>query len=161
MSVAITSLPSAPDFIDALEWNIISDCVPILKPLELITTELSGEKYTTMATVIPLIRGLQYSLRNMTPTTEIGIWLQSKLVEIISRPLGILELNKIVAKSTFLDPRFKKTAFGIDENAKSTQIWITDEIALVLLRTYILKSMYHYKKTQLQTMCYAHILIKN
>lgn len=128
LSIAITNLPAAPNFLDASEWNIISECVPLLKPLELMTAELSGEKYITMSTIIPLIRGLQLSVRNLRPETNIGLWLQSKLLETISSRLGILESNKIVAKSTFLDPRFKKTAFGLEENAKNAQIWILDEI---------------------------------
>ncbi|CAH1958581.1 unnamed protein product [Acanthoscelides obtectus] len=103
LSVAITNLPTAPEFIEASEWSIISDCVPILKlELELMTT---GEKYLTMSSVIPLVRGLQFTLKNMNPETEVGVWLRSKLLDTVSRRLGVLESNKIVAKSTFLDPR--------------------------------------------------------
>jgi len=32
--------------------------------------------------------------------------------------LGILEKNKIVAKATFLNPRFKKSVIGLLENKK-------------------------------------------
>ena len=65
------------------------------------------------------MRGLQFSLKNLQPSTEVGTWLQKKLLEIVSRRLGSLETNKIVARSTFLDPRFKKTAFGQEGNAKN------------------------------------------
>lgn len=71
------------------------------------TLELSGKKYMTMSMVIPGIRGLQLTLINMRPKTDIGLWFQSRLIDTVSRRLGILESNKIVAKSTFLDPRFK------------------------------------------------------
>jgi len=33
------------------------DVIPILKPFEVKTTELSREDYTTLAMVIPLVRG--------------------------------------------------------------------------------------------------------
>ncbi|CAH0561709.1 unnamed protein product [Brassicogethes aeneus] len=108
LSVAIANLPTAPDFIDAAEWNIISEYVPLLKPLELMTTELSGEKYVTMSTVIPLTRGLQLSIRNLKPNTEMGLWLQSKLLETISKRLGILESNKIWPKAHFLTHALRK-----------------------------------------------------
>ncbi|KAJ8940715.1 hypothetical protein NQ318_009118 [Aromia moschata] len=99
LSVAITN---------ASDWSVISDCLPVLKPLELTTTELSGEKYVTMSSVIPLVRGLQHNLKTIKPVSEVGLWLQNKLIETISRRLGSLESNKIVAKTTFLDSRLRK-----------------------------------------------------
>ncbi|CAH1972682.1 unnamed protein product [Acanthoscelides obtectus] len=81
--IALTNLPSAPEPIEASEWVIISDIVPILKRLELLTVELSGEQYLTMSSVIPLIRGLQFHLRNVQPATDIGLWLQSILLDVI------------------------------------------------------------------------------
>jgi len=42
--------------------------------------------------------------------------------------LGNLERDKIVAKSTFLDPRLKKTAFGLQENADNAHKWICEEL---------------------------------
>lgn len=47
----------------------------------------------------------------------------------VSRRLGNLETNKIVAKATFLDPRFKKAGFGHDDNTKNAQQWVTDELS--------------------------------
>lgn len=66
LSVAITMLPSSLEFIGAFECGFIVD-VPLLKQLEL-TTEASIEKYVTMSLVIPLIRGLEFILRNMKLT---------------------------------------------------------------------------------------------
>lgn len=59
--VALSNLPSIPECLDASEWEIICDCIILLKPIETMTIELSGEKYTTISTIIPLIRGLQHS----------------------------------------------------------------------------------------------------
>jgi len=67
LSAAITSLPRAPNGLTALEWELIEDCIPLLKPFESMTTELSGEKYPTLSMVIPLIRGLQFTLKNIKP----------------------------------------------------------------------------------------------
>lgn len=64
LTASMSSLPRAPNCLNASEWEIISDCIKILKPFENITSELSGENYPTLSLVIPLIRGLQYMLKN-------------------------------------------------------------------------------------------------
>lgn len=135
LSAAITFLPRAPNFLTALEWELISDCLPLLKPFEIMTVELSGENYPTLSIVIPLIRGLQYTLRNKTTTTTAGDLLKKTAIDVIARRLGILECNKIVAKATFLDPRFKKAGFGLMDNANNTEKWITDEINSIMRNT--------------------------
>jgi hypothetical protein len=42
------------------------------------TIELSGENYPTLSIVIPLIRGLQYTLRNKMTTTAAGTLLKKQ-----------------------------------------------------------------------------------
>jgi hypothetical protein len=93
---------------------------------------LSSEKYPTLSVVIPLIRGLQNILRNLKTETDIGDVFRNMLMDIVSRRLGILEKNKIVAKATFLDPRFKKTAFGLLENASNAQKWVSEELIMMI-----------------------------
>jgi len=82
--------------------------------------------------VIPLIRGLQHILRNLKTKTDIGDVFRNMLMDIVSRRLGILEKNKIVAKATFLDPRFKKTAFGLLENASNVQKWVSEKLTMMI-----------------------------
>lgn len=128
LSATMSSLPRAPNCLNASEWEIILDCINILKPFEIMTAELSGENYITISTIIPLIRGLQHMLRNIKIETTIGEAFKNTLMDVINRRLGNLEKNKIVAKATFLDPRFKKTAFGYMENANNVQKWISEEL---------------------------------
>lgn len=97
LSAAITFLPRAPDFLTALEWELISDCLPLLKPFEIMTVELSGGNYPTFSIVFRLIRGLQCTLRNKTTSTKAGDLLKKTAIDVIARRLGILECNKIVA----------------------------------------------------------------
>ncbi|CAH0563164.1 unnamed protein product [Brassicogethes aeneus] len=111
LTVALSELPRAPECLDASEWEVIFDCIPLLTPIANMTTELSGEKYLTISIVIPLIRGLQSSLRIYCPKTEVGEKLKKSLVEVIARRLGSIETNEILAKATLLDPRLKKTSF--------------------------------------------------
>lgn len=135
LTLALSNLSAAPEPLDAREWALIAECIPILKPLEILTQEFSGEKYVTISSIIPLIRGLQHQLRNLQPTSDTGLWLQQYLTEVISRRLAILEKDKIVAKSTFLDPRYKKVAFGLEENSKNAEKWISEEISAMIART--------------------------
>lgn len=96
------------------------------------TAELSGEKYPTLNVVIPFIRGLKNILRNMKIETDVRDVFRNMLMDIVTRRLGILEKNKIVAKATFLDLRFIKTAFGLDENASNSQKWVSEELTMMI-----------------------------
>ncbi|KAL4112812.1 hypothetical protein QTP88_016538 [Uroleucon formosanum] len=132
LSATMSTLPRAPNYLNASEWEIILDCTHILKPFQIMTAKLSGEKYPTLSVVIPLIRGLQHILRNLKTETDVGDVFRNMLMDIVSRRLGILEKNKIVAKATFLDPRFKKTAFGLLENASNAQKWVSEELTMMI-----------------------------
>ncbi|CAG9829823.1 unnamed protein product [Diabrotica balteata] len=128
LSIVVTDLPKSPQFLNAEEWKIIVDCVKVLKPANDITTIVSSERYPTMSLIVPLIRGLQYALVNIHTETEVGQTLKTTLLDVVSRRLGHLEKNKIVAKATFLDPRFKKVVFGSEENSTNAQTWVTEEL---------------------------------
>ncbi|KAJ8968079.1 hypothetical protein NQ314_002479 [Rhamnusium bicolor] len=68
------------------------------------------------------------ALRNVRAETEVGEILKTKLLEIMTCKLGGHESNKIVAKATFLDPRFKKVDFGLEDNAANALKWVTEEL---------------------------------
>lgn len=132
LSATMSTLPRAPNYLNTFEWEIILDCTHILKPFQIMTAALSGEKYSTLSVVIPLIRGLQHILSNLKTDTDIGDVFRNMLMDIVSRWLGILENNKIVAKATFLNPRFKNTAFGLLENASNAQKWVSKELTMMI-----------------------------
>lgn len=141
LSATMSTLPQAPNYLNESEWEIILDSTHILKPFQIMTAELlSGEKYPTLSVVIPLIRGLQHNLRNLKTKTDIGDVFRNMLMGIVSRRLGILESNKIVAKATFLDPRFKKTAFDLLENASNAQKWVSGELKMIISKNTEMKN---------------------
>lgn len=57
LSIVSINLQEAPNNLDSNEWKIIEDIIPLLKPFNNLTIELSAEQYPTIAKVIPLIRG--------------------------------------------------------------------------------------------------------
>lgn len=134
LSITLSDLPKAPASLDATEWAIIWDCVPVLKPIEVLTSILSAEKYATISLIIPLIRGLQHSLNYLNTTTEVGSQLKNSLIDVIGRRLAPLEKDKIVAKATLLDPRFKAVGFGLEENSKNAELWLVEEVKKIINR---------------------------
>lgn len=132
LTLALADLERAPENLSGTDWASMVDCLPSLKPFLEMTEFLSGQKYVTMSVIVPLIRGLQHALCNIIPSTDIGRRLRNSLMEMVSRRLGHLESNKIVAKATILDPRFKKTAFGVDENSNNAQKWLVEELAAMI-----------------------------
>lgn len=128
LSVAMSYLPNAPEPLDASEWVFLKECVEVLEPLHTMTEEMSGEKYPTLSMVIPLLRSIQHALKNTPTNTDVGLYLKTQLIEIISRRFSGWETNKLVAKATFLDPRFMKSGFGLVENADKAEEYVTDEL---------------------------------
>lgn len=110
----------------------LHEYILILKPVEQLTVIISGEQYPTLSYIIPLIRSLQNSLRNNFPTTNVAIQLKITLIDVIDRRLGCIENNKIAAKATFIDPRFKKAAFGMEANADQAQKYVLEEFTKYL-----------------------------
>ncbi|XP_008178587.1 zinc finger BED domain-containing protein 1-like [Acyrthosiphon pisum] len=64
LTCVMMSLKDGPTMLLPMEWRIIEDIIPLLTPFNLMTTELSGEKYSTLVMVIPLLN-LPYSLETL------------------------------------------------------------------------------------------------
>ncbi|XP_060879286.1 E3 SUMO-protein ligase ZBED1-like [Metopolophium dirhodum] len=107
-----------PIVLDHDECNIVEDIIPLLRPFNCLTVELSAEQYPTISKVIPLIRGLQDSLVTKMPRTLIGQALKTNLISNTTKRFDDFEKQTITpsfSRATLLDPRFKKVAFGIEE----------------------------------------------
>jgi hypothetical protein len=62
--------PSGRDMIVAIELNTLKELLELLKPLEIATRELSGEKYVTISKVIPIIHGIYHQIGKVTTQHE-------------------------------------------------------------------------------------------
>lgn len=56
LCIAVANLPKATEFIDADEWEILNECLNVLKPANDLKSVLSGKKYPTILLVTSLIR---------------------------------------------------------------------------------------------------------
>lgn len=72
ITVTLASLENAARNLDLEEWTVVQEVIPVLKPLLLMTEKLSGELYPTMSLIVPLIRGLQKSLKKKETTTTVA-----------------------------------------------------------------------------------------
>ena len=117
----MSSLPKAPMMLNVDEWLIVEDSIQILKILDLMTTALSGEKFITLSSIIPLVQGVQHSINLIDCKTTVGMELKTGMLSLLSRRLGNYEKYKISEKANFLDPRYKKIGFGTQENAENAE----------------------------------------
>lgn len=129
LSATLLLSDSAPPNLISSEWFYKLQCVSVLQPMEKITSTLSGELFPTLSSIIPLIRGLQNCVRNKSPNTEAGKYLQKSLLDVINKRLGFFECNKTAAKATLLDPRYKTKSFGAERNAEKATEYILEELA--------------------------------
>jgi len=102
---------NGPHMLNAQEIENIKEMVNILKILEKVTKEISGQRYATMSLVIPIISCIRDNLSAMSPSFRIGIELKNALSAEVKRRFEFIEQNFLLSVSTLLDPRFKNIHF--------------------------------------------------
>ncbi|KAJ8933315.1 hypothetical protein NQ318_017871 [Aromia moschata] len=107
LSVTVTNLSATIAFLGSDDWILLKECLAILKPAFDLTNIFSAEKYVTMSMIIPLIRGLQVTLKNVSVQTPTGEILKVRLLEAVHRRLD---------------------SFGNPENANNTEKWVINEV---------------------------------
>lgn len=109
---------TAPAMPTAIEINTIKQFIELLKPLEFVTRESSGDKYVTISKIIPMINCLMSQVSLLKPSEDIIHDVHNKLnLELVKR-FGKTQYVTQIAISTLLDPRFKNLHFS-DPNACS------------------------------------------
>ncbi|XP_059044985.1 uncharacterized protein LOC131840804 [Achroia grisella] len=129
----------APPTPSAVEMQNIKTLICILKPLEYVTKELSGEQYATISKIIPMVNCLKTQINNIPmavgdgdgPHGRVIDTVKKEILKQIERRFGHIEDNYLIAMSCLLDPRFKNIHF---QDAKACAK------AISLLRRYITTS---------------------
>nr|CAD7444636.1 unnamed protein product [Timema bartmani] len=105
--------PKAPLAPTATELSGAKQLLNILKPVEYVTREVSGEKYATTSKIIPLINCLRAQVMAVDETDSelVGVVKEVLLKEIDNR-FGSVEECHLVALACVLDPRFKNIHFS-------------------------------------------------
>lgn len=129
----------APPTPSAVEMQNIKTLICILKLLEYVTKELSGEQYVTISKIIPMVNCLKTQINNIPmavgdgdgPHGRVIDTVKKEILKQIERRFGHIEDNYLIAMSCLLDPRFKNIHF---QDAKACAK------AISLLRRYITTS---------------------
>uniref|UniRef100_A0A2H1X2G2 SFRICE_015994 n=1 Tax=Spodoptera frugiperda TaxID=7108 RepID=A0A2H1X2G2_SPOFR len=102
---------SAPPMLTAREIIDLNDICEILRPIEVATREICGEKYVTCSKVIPLTRLLNTKISTLTPKQNMAENLKINVLAEINKRLLPTEYVNTLAVATLLDPRFKNIHF--------------------------------------------------
>lgn len=121
---------------DGDEWVIIDGLISVLKPFQKATEAMSGEKYSTISTVKPLLFKL---LKVTLKVSDSDSPINKRIKEVVSSDLStrydegcIQQLLNVV---TYLDPRYKNLPF-LNESEKGkilqdVELMIMDHLSAV------------------------------
>lgn len=100
------------EFLDDEDWEILNQMSIVLRPLYLVTKELSFEKHTTLSKVIPIMTRLNdiYS-KKIDNENAIGKELRKTVLIKLKEKFEVCDTDQIYGISTIFDPRFKNLGF--------------------------------------------------
>lgn len=95
------------------QWDLAVDVVEVLNSLERVTTQLSGELYTTLSCVVPLLYGLYSMLKPPDGDRGAVKAMKKKLRKELEKRFGFPEPDptSLPLIAAALDPRFRKMKF--------------------------------------------------
>lgn len=111
IATILLDLLEAPEMITNRQRDELQEIISLLRPMEAMTTQLSGDKYSTLSCVIPLTHCGRKQIESINCKYNSGRALKSKLLDEFRRRFGYVERSHLVASSTTLDPRFKNIHF--------------------------------------------------
>lgn len=111
VSSSLIKLPKLPQMLTAFEVVILNEILKMLKPFELVSKEICGEKYVTCSKVIPIVNALLHEVHALNPESDLGKDLKQKLIIELQKRFSDIESNQILSIATIVDPRFKRLHF--------------------------------------------------
>lgn len=136
LTVTVGLLHHPVQLLSQEEWKILKEITQVLKPFELVTTEMSSETCVTVSKIIIIVQRLisilkKYQREMLSDTTKNLI---GKLLGSCETRFDKCELNTVLAKSTLLDPRFKLKAFSLEHAHKKVRDKLQDEATALIKR---------------------------
>lgn len=93
---------TAPPMLTGLEISICSSILPLLRPFEAATREVSGDHYTTSSKIIPLVHCLISKIKSVFVDEPVTKELQNLILREISKRMGKIEYVLPLAIATIL-----------------------------------------------------------
>ena len=81
LSTVLINHPKGPPIVTASEIESLTEVMAILKPLESVTREISGEKYVTASKVIHMIRLMTRLYERISTSHELAIYLKEAILK--------------------------------------------------------------------------------
>jgi len=121
------------------EMRIIKNILLVLKPIRIISDNLSAESYVTASAILPVVNTLENKIQNQELPTDTDNYFDPLLKDLIFKTIiDVLHArynNSIILQfCTALDPRFKLDQFHFDE---SEDILFKDALQAECLRNWI------------------------
>lgn len=63
--------PNGPEMISVIQLQEIHDVIVVLRPLEMVTTEMSAENYVTISKVLPIVSCLNNGVSSQLPKSDL------------------------------------------------------------------------------------------
>ncbi|XP_052126662.1 zinc finger BED domain-containing protein 4-like, partial [Frankliniella occidentalis] len=101
-----------PSFLSDDELDALTEVRQLLKPLDIVTKSISGEKVGTLSLAIPLLNALKKNLEKVEAVTPIGFQMKHTLTRLIEENFPKIEEQKLYGCATLCDPRFKNVFFS-------------------------------------------------
>ena len=133
---AFCGTPEGEDFtFQKSEWDLIEYALEILKPLYLVTVEMSGEMYVSGSKIIPLTKVLLAAYNRLlgrygTPLQEFRHTFAQAVHRGLLHHLSGVEQMDQLGLATLCDTRFKKVAFRDPQRAAKAVLNLRSEMAL-------------------------------
>lgn len=121
--------PHAPPMLTAVELLEVKEIISLMKPVEYMTVEASGEQYITISKIIPMVNCTANLLQSVNPELPVAKQLKTDLEEQLKRRFEKIESVPLIAVATVLDPRFKNIHFKNPLAAATAIRIIRDSIA--------------------------------
>ena len=130
VGAAVASLTTDIPPLTYADYETVSECIEVLAPFHLASTEMSTEKHVSASKVIPLIRMVQHKLavKASAVTNPTALHLIKQLQHELHKRCTV-ENIRVLALATILDPRFKTLAFGNETHAQEAMSKLTAECA--------------------------------
>lgn len=120
-------------------YEVIHQCLSVLKPFHQANVELCSEKRVSASKVIPLVHMLTMILeeqrQSMGFVRSSAATLSSQLQRALQTSFSTVETEPVLALATLLDPRFKVLGFGCQANAQEAVKLLTSECAAHIIST--------------------------
>lgn len=137
VGAALASLRTEVNPLSSDDYETVAACLQVLKPFYTATVEMSQQKRVSGSMVIPLIKMLLHTTKELLINTNnvTAKLLGQNMSTTLLNKFDTLENSTVLSLSTLLDPRFKCIGFRSQDKAQYAVRRLTSECAALMRHT--------------------------